>query len=83
MKPSITNCNSNDELLQLVITKGMFQATTAGVDGSSFLIRQFPHLTAKLADSPGHDETINSHVTAERQCFLKPELPTGTWLFEI
>jgi len=24
MKPSITNCNSNDELLQLVITKGMF-----------------------------------------------------------
>jgi len=79
MKSSTPNCNSNDQLLQLVsiqlLQKAYFRqfmfegsyyftvflpyagdfpssqvTTTAGAGCGSVLVRQFPHLAAKLAD---------------------------------
>jgi len=32
--------------------------TTAGVDSGSFLVRQFPHLTAKLADREAPNSSL-------------------------
>ena len=99
MKSSTPNCNSNDQLLQLVsiqlLQKAYFRqfmfegsyyftvflpyagdfpssqvTTTAGAGCRSVLVRQFPHLAAKLAD-----RDTNSRKQLIEQCNQCQKLP--------
>jgi len=54
MKSPITNCNSNDQLLQLVSIQLLQKA----------YFRQFPHLAAKLADREAPTPGSSSSSTA-------------------